>query len=134
MYIRTKDGRIIDTAKIATGSKYMDFATNDESFRKIFKTEPLLKSENLEDLCDEFVMTHYFKENNYTYREVLRAGKDSMIEATRLKKINNKSKAIKNEFNIYGCIWIEIKLPKHKTVFRLEPVVIMNDKGDFELI
>lgn len=134
MYIRTEDGRIIDPSKIVTGSKYMDFATNDKSFRKIFKTEPLSKSENLEDLCDEFVMTHYFKENNYTYREVLRACKDSMIEATRLKKINNKSKAIKNEFNIYGCIWIEIKLPNNKSVFRLEPVVIMNDKGDFELI
>lgn len=136
MYIRTEDGRIIDPTKIATGSKYMDFATNDESFRKIFKTEPLLKSENLEDLCDEFVMTHYFKETNYTHRKVLNEYEEMnlMIKAVRLKKINNKDKERKNEFNIYGCIWIEIKLPKHKTVFRLEPVVIMNDKGDFELI
>ena len=63
MYIRTEDGRIIDPSKIVTGSKYMDFATNDKSFRKIFKTEPLSKSENLTELCDEFVMTHYFKEN-----------------------------------------------------------------------
>ena len=54
MYIRTKDGRIIDTTKIVTGSKFMDFATNDESFRVIFKTEPLSKSESLEELCDEF--------------------------------------------------------------------------------
>lgn len=59
MYIRTKDGRIIDTSKIATGSKYMDFATNDESFRKIFKTEPLSKSENLDELCDNYVIPRY---------------------------------------------------------------------------
>ena len=58
-YIRTKDGRIIDTTKIATGSKYMDFATNDKSFRKIFKTELLSKSENLEELCDEFTYEYY---------------------------------------------------------------------------
>ena len=54
MYIRTKDG-VYDTTKIATGSKYMNFATNDESFREIFKTEPLAKSENLEELCDCYV-------------------------------------------------------------------------------
>ena len=33
MYIRTEDGRIIDPSKIVTGSIYMDFACNDESFR-----------------------------------------------------------------------------------------------------
>ena len=55
MFIRTKDG-IIDTTKIATGNKYMDFATNDESFRAIFKIEPLAKSDNLAELCDEFVI------------------------------------------------------------------------------
>lgn len=55
MFIRTKD-RIIDTTKIATGSKYMDFATNDDSFREIFKTEPLAEADNLAELCDEFVL------------------------------------------------------------------------------
>ena len=64
MYIRTKNGRIIDTAKIVTGSKFMDFATNDESFRVIFKTEPLAKSESLEELCDEFVCEWFDKEVN----------------------------------------------------------------------
>jgi len=62
-YIRTKDGRIIDTTKIVTGSKYMDFATNDENFRTIFKTEPLAKSDNLAELCDCFIIK--FVESNH---------------------------------------------------------------------
>jgi hypothetical protein len=70
MYIRTKDGRIIDTTKIVTGSKFMDFATNDESFRIIFKTELLAKSENLEELCDEFVGVDNTCENGH---QLLRA-------------------------------------------------------------
>lgn len=139
-YIRTIDGRIAEVKENMTIKR-----CSKNVLRLVYKDNRSIcvlngnddivnQADTIEELCDEFVMTHYFKENNYTYREVLRAGKDSMIEATRLKKINNKSKAIKNEFNIYGCVWIEIKLPKHKTVFRLEPVAIMNDKGDFELI
>lgn len=92
------------------------------------------QSEKLEELCDEFVMTHYFPETNYTKREVLKEDKDLMIKAVRLKKINSKDKERKNEFNIYGCIWVEIKVSKDKSVFKLEPVVIMNDEGNFELI
>lgn len=137
-YIRTKDG-------VYKVSEYNDYATHkrkdstlvEKDKTSYIKNENIInQSENLEDLCDEFVMTHYFKETNYTHRKVLNEYEEMnlMIKAVRLKKINNKDKERKNEFNIYGCIWIEIKLPKHKTVFRLEPVVIMNDKGDFELI
>lgn len=95
-----------------------------------------IQSENLEDVCDEFVMTHYFKETGYTHRKILNEYEqlNLMIKAIRLKKQNNKDKELKNEFNIYGCIWVEIKVSKDKSVFRLEPVVIMNDEGNFELI
>lgn len=108
MYIRTKDGRIIDTTKIVTGSKFMDFATNDESFRVIFKTEPLAKSENLAELCDEFIdeEQHYIIQNK-----------------NLLKDIPNKP-ALKNH-TIYGAIW---------TSKGLIYVAKMNENGELVLI
>ena len=64
-----------------------------ENLGKICKT-----SENLEELMDEFVMTHYFKETNYTKCEVLNEDevlKVLMIKAVRLKKQHNKDKDLK---------------------------------------
>ena len=82
-------------------------------------------SDTIEELCDEFVMTHYFKETNYTKCEVLKEDKDLMIKAVRLRKQHNKDKDLKNEFNIYGCIWIDKGL-----IY----VAKMNGSGDLELI
>lgn len=114
MYIRTKNGRIIDTTKIVTGSKFMDFATNDESFRIIFKTEPLAKSENLEELCDEFVLIN---NNVFTVPQI--------ITHTNFQN----TKAYREDYGkfetIYGAIW---------TFKGLIYVAKMNDKGDLELI
>lgn len=83
------------------------------------------QSENLEKLCDEFVMTHYFPETNYTKCEVLKEDKDLMIKAVRLKKQHNKDEELKNEFNIYGAIW---------TSKGLIYVAKMDNKGKLELI
>ena len=115
-YIRTKDGRIIDTAKIVTGSKYMDFATNDESFRVIFKTEPLSKSENLEELCDEFVI-------EYRDGSKIISIHDNTKEFLKEHKYELKSGYIKN---VYGAIWVDGK--------GLIYVAKMNENGKLELI
>ena len=114
MYIRTKNGRIIDTTKIVTGSKFMDFATNDESFRIIFKTEPLAKSENLEELCDEFVLIN---NNVFTVPQI--------ITHTNFQN----TKAYREDYGkfetIYGAIWT----PKG-----LIYVAKMDNEGKLELI
>ena len=116
MYIRTKNGRIIDTTKIVTGSKFMDFATNDESFRVIFKTDPLAKSENLEELCDEFV---------YQTGGSISKG-NPMISINDFLSLKEwyVTGGI-NQNNIFGAIW---------TSKGLIYVAKMNDEGELELI
>lgn len=112
-FIRTKEG-IIDTTKIATGSKYMDFATNDESFKEIFKTEPLAKADTIEELCDEFV---YEKG----------CGKDTPMlsknDFNSLKEWYMNSGFKVN--TIYGAIWTDKGL-----IY----VAKLNEKGELELI
>lgn len=150
MYIRTKDGVYEVTVKqynVLSGNlteeekeDYKNITSlgigdiEKGTYKSIIFEDILFQSDNLEACCDEFVMTHYFPETNYTKREVLKEDKDLMIKAVRLKKQHNKDKDLKNEFNIYGCIWVEIKLPNNKLVFRLEPVVIMNEEGVLCLI
>ena len=120
-YIRTKDGVYEASKGLYTPSIKM-FAIGTVT---IYDEQIIRKSENVEELCDEFVMTHYFKETNYTKREVLKEDKNLMIEAIRLKKIHNKDKELKNEFNIYGAIWTDKGL-----IY----VAKLNDKGVLELI
>ena len=117
-YIRTKDGRIIDTTKIATGSKYMDFATNDESFKEIFKTEPLLKADTIEELCDEFVI----EKKGYApfvSQTIFYNGKEHKEDLKALAEYYS------GYDNIYGAIWTDKGL-----IY----VAKMNDKGELELI
>ena len=110
-YIRTKDGRIIDTTKIVTGSKYMDFATNDESFREIFKTEPLAKADTIEELCDEFVVID--KEKVFPNR---------VYDKRHLYTLKTRENT---RFIIYGAIWTDKGL-----IY----VAKMNENGELELI
>ena len=125
MYIRTKDDVYEVKEEINYGGE-MFYYIKSKPPRKAFEECEILKqSENLEELCDEFVMTHYFKETNYTKCEVLKEDKDLMIKAVRLKKQHNKDKDLKNEFNIYGCIWTDKGL-----IY----VAKMNDTGELELI
>lgn len=121
MYIRTKD----EVYEVEQSQLEDDEEVVNCDYGQIHKLEIIRKSENLEELCDEFVMTHYFKETNYTKCEVLKEDKDLMIKAVRLKKQHNKDKDLKNEFNIYGAIWTDKGL-----IY----VTKMNDKGELELI
>lgn len=122
MYIRTKNGRIIDTTKIVTGSKFMDFATNDESFRIIFKTEPLSKSESLEELCDGFYIDVDLNvERNFEY-----AFHHFEHFAKTMKSFRTTSKAmVKRLSGGYGYI---------RTNKCLLYVAKLNDKGELELL
>lgn len=122
MYIRTKDWIYeVEQSQLEDDEEVVNC-----EYGQIGKLEIKRKSDTIEELCDEFVMTHYFEETNYTKCEVLKEDKDLMIKAVRLKKINNKNKAIKNEFNIYGAIWVEGK--------GLIYVAKMDDKGELELV
>lgn len=111
-YIRTKDSvyELKENMTIENGVYSFFGKIYDTTEKHLFRNDKDLgefvsQSENLEELCDEFVMTHYFKETNYTKCEVLKEDKDLMIKAVRLKKQHNKDKELKNEFNIYGAIW-----------------------------
>ena len=117
MYIRTKNGRIIDTTKIVTGSKFMDFATNDESFRVIFKTEPLAKSENLVELCDGFTY-EYCKgsEHERCWRD---SNTGKWYDYDTNFKLNEKQ-----ILTIKGGIWTE---------WGLKYVAEMNESGGLKL-
>ena len=120
-YIRTKDG-VYDTSKgiYTPGINMWAIGTIT-----IYDEQILKQADTIEELCDEFIMTHYFKETNYTKCEVLKDDKDLMIKAVILRKQHNKDKDLKNEFNIYGAIWTDKGL-----IY----VAKMNDKGELELI
>ena len=107
MYIRTKDG-VYEVEWNSCVEMWCDVKTYKGFIldSMISKVDYKL-SENLEELCDCFVMTHYFKETNYTKCEVLKEDKDLMIKAVRLKKQHNEDEDLKNEFNIYGAIWTD---------------------------
>lgn len=140
-YIRTKDGVYEVTDKqydLLCGNlteeekdKYKNITSisvgdfKEGTYKSIFIKDIINQSENLEELCDEFVMTHYFPETNYTKHEVLKEDKDLMIKAVSLKKQHNEDKDLKNEFNIYGCIWTDDGL-----IY----VAKMNNEGKLELI
>lgn len=118
MYIRTKDG-VYDTTKIVTGSKFMDFDTNDESFREIFKTEPLAKSENIEELCDEFVLIEPRDDGGKKY---IHRDKESFIrDYIGYEHID----IVLSYYTIYGAIYTDKGL-----IY----VAKMNEKGELCLL
>ena len=99
MYIRTKDGRILDFDKLNEVSKLsIDMAE-----------EPIRESENLEELCDRFVVID--KET----KEVM-----NIVSFLAYAKLWSSCK-----YNIYGSIWTDKGL-----IY----VAKMNDKGELELL
>ena len=99
MYIRTKDGRILDFDKLNEVSKLsIDMAE-----------EPIRESENLEELCDRFVVID--KET----KEVV-----DIVYFLEYAKLWAPLK-----YDIYGAVWCE---------WGLKYVAKMNDKGELELI
>ena len=106
MYIRTKDGRILDFDKLNEVSKLsIDMAE-----------EPIRESENIEDLCDEFVVFDKEQPNGkLLYYKGFENLKKEFIDFEK-----DKEKVV-----VYGAIW---------TDFGLKYVAKMNDKVELELI
>ena len=90
MYIRTKDG-VYDTSKGIYTSSIKMWAIGTVT---IYDEQIINQSENLEELCDEFVLT--FDDSNphiyYDLKEILRY---------------NKYICGNSATNIYGAIWCE---------------------------
>ena len=105
MYIRTKDGRILDFDKL-----------NEVSKLSIDMAEELIReAKTIEELCDEFVV-HRKDEGNYNF---------VWNEYERKTGLNYFCSSPK-KYDVYGAIWVDGK----GLIF----VAKMNDKGDFELI
>ena len=106
MYIRTKDG--IYKVEGETCHKKAYFIDRYEE-DVILKKQVIKQSENLEELCDRFVVID--KET----KEVM-----DIVYFLAYAKLWSYCK-----YNIYGAIWTE---------WDLKYVARMNDKGDLELI
>ena len=106
MYIRTKDGRILDFDKLNEVSKLsIDMAE-----------EPIRESENIEDLCDEFVVFDKEQPNGkLLYYKGFENLKKEFIDFEK-----DKEKVV-----VFGAIWTDKGL-----IY----VTKMNDKGELELI
>ena len=106
MYIRTKDGRILDFDKLNEVSK-LSIDTAEE---------PIRESENIEELCDEFVVFDKEQPNGkLLYYKGFENLKKEFIDFE-----NDKEKVV-----VFGAIWTDKGL-----IY----VAKMNDKGKLELI
>lgn len=109
MYIRTKDG-VYNTIHLTP--KMLEH----------YKADILSQSENLEELCDEFVF------NSDVSSYIIDKKHIEHIKATILKiyKENDETDYVKAMHpKLYGCIWTDKGL-----IY----VAKMNDKGELELI
>ena len=106
MYIRTKDGvyRLVDTYEV----KYVIGYDEDGFEISIYKENIINQSENLDELCDEFVGVDNTCENGH-----------QLLRAVPYKCANFWNGGV------YGCIW---------TSKGLIYVAKMNENGELELI
>ena len=106
MYIRTKNGRILDFDKLNEASKLsIDMAE-----------EPIREADTIEDLCDEFVVFDKEQPNGkLLYYKGFENLKKEFIDFEK-----DKEKVV-----VFGSIWTDKGL-----IF----VARMNYKGDLELI
>ena len=106
MYIRTKNGRILDFDKLNEASKLsIDMAE-----------EPIREADTIEDLCDEFVVFDKEQPNGkLLYYKGFENLKKEFIDFEK-----DKEKVV-----VFGSIWTDKGL-----IY----VAKMNDKGDLELI
>ena len=109
MYVRTKDGRILDFDKLNEISKLsIDMAK-----------EPIREAKTIEELCDEFVLIEHYSDRKYKYHH---RDKESFIrDYIGYEHID----IVLSYYTIYGAIWTDKGL-----IF----VAKMNDKGELELI
>ena len=84
MYIRTKDGRILDFDKLNEISKLsIDMAK-----------EPIREAKTIEELCDEFVVECF----NKSYHAISEIGYD---------ELKHNTQTLSPTDTIYGAIWCE---------------------------
>ena len=110
MYIRTKNG-VYEVDENSKGNEYFLWVKiNESNIVQLVRLNCILKqSENLEELCDRFVVMDKEK------KEVI-----SIVTFLAYAKLWSYCK-----YNIYGAIWCE---------WGLKYVSKMNDKGKLELI
>lgn len=120
-YIRTKDGiyKLIEIRK----NEYRMLNADGTVHLAHYEPEDYKIADTIEELCDEFVLYCPIDNSKTTYKSMY-----------ALNKGLKKRLYIKDSLSIYGIIHIEIKLPNGKSVFRLEPVAIMNEEGKLVLI
>ena len=116
MYIRTKDGRIIDTTKYPEHPASWSVQASDYALT-------IAQSENLKELCDDFVGLIKDRNSDFIITKVI---------AHSLKELKD---SLKTEFNgktyygkfdiIYGAIWTDKGL-----IY----VAKMDSEGKLELI
>ena len=122
-YLRTKDNRIIDTTKYYIENSNLFKSGAYQEYEKEL-ANAAYKADTIGELCDEFVMTHYFHETNITFGKVLtKENKELFTKSVKLRKQDKDYDP--NEFDIYGAVWTDKGL-----IY----VAKMNDKGELELL
>lgn len=112
MYIRTKDGRIIDTTKYPEHPASWSVQASDYALT-------IKQSENLEELCDEIIVEYKdcCEKKTYLY--------NGTFEDLRKTHRYYYSYKFSPFFKYYGAIWTEKGL-----IY----VAKMNEEGELELI
>ena len=85
------------------------------------QTDALKRSNSIENLCDERILTRYFDETKYTHHEVLSKNQWDIMGKSVAARLKNGL----TDCNYYGAIWTDKGL-----IY----VAKMNNKGEFELI
>lgn len=137
-YIRTKDGRIIDTSNFVVKReiyengelKFYQFLTTrfaDRQVVELFANEIIKQADTIEELCDEFVAVN-IKYNSHHLTKIRREKyyepKIPMYYAGEHTH-DFVDDYIKNKGLIYGAIWTDKGL-----IY----VAKMNEKGELELL
>ena len=118
MYIRTKDGvyELVDTYYMCVDGVETYMYDNNGRGVEIRGSQILNQSENLEELCDEFVIEYADGSNIISIH-------DNTKEFLKEHKYELKSGYIKN---VYGAVWVDGK--------GLIYVAKMDENGELELI
>ena len=124
MFIRAKD-EIFEVTKDTKGRKFIVVGKNKTllDYETFIHSESdiISQSENLAKLCDVFVVEDTL--NNVRYFEDY----DDLVEEISYGSLHPAT-------IVYGAIWVEIKLQNGKIIHKPEPVTLLNENGDFELI
>ena len=115
MYVRTKDGRIVDTTKYPEHPASWSVQASDYALT-------IAQSENLDELCDEFICEWFDKKVN-RYRHIYCSFKIGQSKELYRRDIPLPPNV---DFEIYAGIWIIGK--------GLTYVAKMNENGELELI